>query len=160
MATTSSETFELTIDREARDVLRAELDYEGARLESFDHAIRDWDRGEAVRLHRTAGFVIDLLDQLGWDDEETDREEFEIAIDRETLVEWLDRRANELVQSVAGEALRLRQQQRGDANHFYAGSSQEESIESTRRSMQLETDRLEIFDALLRQTVRPVAAVA
>jgi hypothetical protein len=156
----TSDQINLTIDREARDVLRVELDYEGARLESFDHAIRDWDRDEAVRLHRTAGFVIDLLDQLGWDDEDVDLEEFEITIDRETLREFLDRRSDELCQSIAGDTVTLRQQQRGETDHFYGCCDQERSIELTQQSIQREAGRLEVFDALLRQTVRPVVAVA
>lgn len=96
----------ITIDRDTRNVLHCELEGEisgaGETLMLCDGAV-NWpkkhisrDRAEsAVALARWA---IDLLDELGWDDDDL-RQYFELPVDG-SFTQWLRRRREAMTEQI------------------------------------------------------------
>jgi hypothetical protein len=143
----------VTIGRETRDLLHAELEYAAAHREGFEGAIREWDREEAVGLHRTAGLVIELLDQPGRP-ELYDPDAYEIYTEREPLVAWLVSISKQARNSIGGDVVNLRAQERGDEMSFPIGYTQEEAISSSHREIDRNVRLIELTTDLL-QSLRP-----
>jgi hypothetical protein len=143
----------MTIDRTTRDVMRENLSCY-VDLEQLDGAIRSGG-SDVLELRTKALLLFGLLDEIGWLAEDP-RERFDITIDPADLVAWMRPLLADLTIDVPREERNLAAQQAGDEEYYYYESSQDESIEITRR----ELERLRAEQEAVSQLLDQLEAVA
>jgi hypothetical protein len=120
----------ITIDRDARDALYAQVQYDAKQAEKIGFAIQDGDRGNVCRLLTQATLWRDLLDVIGWAKED-DRDSYEIPTGG-PLSDWLEGALNDM-RKIVGEdqAMLLVYQEERSARDADSDTSMEELIAQT-----------------------------
>ena len=138
----------ITVDRDMRDVLRSCLRSEAYQLENFEGAIRGSDREAAHRALAYAVHVVEMFDQLGWEDDDP-RERYEITVALDSFVPSLRDYRGDLAMSLAGEMTCLRLIAARDEANTSDGHTRQEMMAMTHDDVLGWRTELEAIEALL-----------
>ena len=131
MATTQLENIvAIAVDRGTRDVLRNCLRSEAYRLETCEGVIHGSDHDAAHEALARAMHVVDMFDQLGWEDDDP-RERYEITVALDSFRPWLRGCRGDLAVSLADEMMCLRLITSGNGAHGSNGHTQLEMMAMT-----------------------------
>ena len=120
----------IAIDRDTRNALHKQVQYDAEETAKIGFALQLGDRGTACGMLGRATYWRDLLDVIGWT-EEDDRDSYEIPAEG-PLREWLDAALSDMRKIVGDDrAMLLSYQKERSGRHAYIECSQEESIEKT-----------------------------
>lgn len=123
----------LTVDREARDVLRAYLNF-SLPFEELDSTVYEYNERRGLELTTRAMLVFSLLEDLGWEQHgRLDR--YTIALSREELLDWVSECKASAEEVVESERDHLTHIELGEFDRYYIGHSQEVSAEITKRDI-------------------------
>jgi hypothetical protein len=151
MATTQVENIvAIAVDRGTRNALRNCLRSEAYQLENFDGVRQGSDQAAAHGALARAVHVVDMLDQVGWEDDYP-RERYEITVALDSFIPWLRGCRGDLAVSLADELMCLRLIAAGDRAHDSGGHTPQEIMAMTDDDVFGWRRELEAVEALLKR---------
>jgi hypothetical protein len=138
----------IVVDRGMRDVLRNCLRSEACQLENCEGVIHGSDSEAAHEALARAVDVVDMFDQLGWQDDDP-RERYEITVALDSFVPWLRGCRGDLAVSLADEMKCLRLIAARAEPHSSAGRTQQEMMAMTDDDVLGWSRELEAVETLL-----------
>ena len=125
----------ITIDRDTRNAVRDRIRWDATDFEVIEHALNVGDRDEAQSQQAKLGLFMDLLDGLGWAQED-DRPDYEVTVDPEEFRTWLAAKRRECAEMVGEDTVVLLRQEAGDEGYYFDSSTQSESISKSRKMIE------------------------
>jgi hypothetical protein len=138
----------IAVDRGMRELLRNCLRSEAYQLENFEGAVRGSDREAAHQALAYAVHVVEMFDQLGWEDDDP-RERYEITVALDSFVPCLQGYRGDLARSLAEEMTCLRLIAARDEANASNSPTQQEMMAMTHDDVLGWRRELEAIEALL-----------